>query len=182
MQIFIIMLTALLSTYKDLKLLMRTQYLWTKNKLVKRFIFQNYIKFVDEIISTGNGITLAEILNMINTNEDIDIKNNEVKIFLEEFFGNSIQFCKSDRQNQSSMVFFSSMNITDVINTLWSLNGVKSASRTIRDKLLNFAFGLQDKNSFFSRTFQYQTMRMMRLTKEKIRSMKIGSLLQNYIL
>ena len=95
---------------------------------------------------------------MINTNEDIDIKNNEVKIFLEEFFGNSIQFCKSDKQNLSSMVFFSSMDITDVINTLCSLNGVKSASRTIRDKLLNFDFGLQDKNSFFSELFNIKQL------------------------
>ena len=72
-----------------------------KEKTGKRFIFQNYIWFIDEIISRGNGITLSETRDVINTNEDIDIKNNEVKIFLEEFFGNSIQFCESGRKNQS---------------------------------------------------------------------------------
>ena len=92
-----------------------------QEKTGKRFIFQNYIRFIDEIISRGNGIKLPETRDLINTIEDIDIKNNEVKIFLEEFFGNSIQFCESDRQNQSSMVFSSSMDITDVINTLCSL-------------------------------------------------------------
>ena len=67
------------------------------------------------------------------------------KEILEEFFGNSIQFCESDRQNQFSMVFYSSMDITDVINTLRPLDGAKSAARTIREKLRNVDFGLQDK-------------------------------------
>ena len=84
---------------------------------------------------------------MINTNEDINIKNDEIKIFLEEFFGNSIQFfesCESERQNQSSVVLSSSMDITDVINTLLLVDAFKSASRTIREKLLNVDFGLQN--------------------------------------
>ena len=85
-QIFIIMLNALLSIYKDLKLLMHPS---------------------------------------VPMNKEI----------LEKFFGNSIKFSESDRKNQSSMVFSSSMNLTDVINTLWSLNGVKSAGQTIRENL-----------------------------------------------
>ena len=43
------------------------------------------------------------------------------------------------------MVFCSSIDITDFINTLQSLDSVKSAAQTIRDKLLNVDFGLQDK-------------------------------------
>ena len=37
------------------------------------------------------------------------------------------------------------MDITDVINTLWQLDGAKSAPRTIREKLRNVDFFLQDK-------------------------------------
>ena len=117
----------------------------SKEQTGKRFIFQNYIKFIDEVITRGNAITLSEIRDMINTNEDINIKNNEVKNFLEEFFGDSIQFCESDRQNQSTMVYSSLLDITDVINTLRSLDGVKSTAQIIRDKFLNIDFGLQDK-------------------------------------
>ena len=80
-----------------------------------RFAFQKYIKFIDEIISRGNGITLFEIYDITNNNEDIDIKDNKVKIFLTEFFGRSIQFCESDKQNQSPMVFSSSLDITDLV-------------------------------------------------------------------
>ena len=44
------------------------------------------------------------------------------------------------------MAFSSSLlDITDVINTLWSLDGVKSAAQTIRDELLNVDFGLEDE-------------------------------------
>ena len=107
-----------------------------KEQTGKRFIFQNYVTFFDEIISRGNGISPSEIRDMININEEIDFSNNEIKIFLEEFFGKSLQFCESERQNQSSMVFSSPMDITDVINTFRSLDGVKSAAQTIRDKLL----------------------------------------------
>ena len=39
-----------------------------KEQTGKRSIFQNYIKFIDEIISRGNGITLSEVHDMINTN------------------------------------------------------------------------------------------------------------------
>ena len=101
----------------------------SKEQTGKRFIFQNYIKFIDQVITRGNGITLSEIRDMININEDINIKKNEVKNFPEEVFGDSIQFCESDRQNQSTMVYSSSLDITDVINTLRSLDGVKSASK-----------------------------------------------------
>ena len=37
------------------------------------------------------------------------------------------------------------MDTTDVINTLRSLDSIKSAAKIIRDKLLNIDFGLHDK-------------------------------------
>ena len=77
----------------------------------KRAVFQKYIGFIEEIINRGNGVTLTKIREMINTNEDINIKNNEVKIFLEENFGNRIQFCESDKKNKSLMSFSSSLEL-----------------------------------------------------------------------
>ena len=50
----------------------------------KRLVFQHYVEFIEEVISRGNGITLTEIRDMINTKEDIDIKNNEVKSLIIE--------------------------------------------------------------------------------------------------
>ena len=65
----------------------------------ERLVCQHYMEFIEEVISRGNGITLTEIRDMINTKEDIDIKNKKVKSFLVEFLGDSIQFCESDRKN-----------------------------------------------------------------------------------
>lgn len=44
-----------------------------KSQTCERFIFQNYIRFIDVIISHGNGIALSEVRNMINTNESKNI-------------------------------------------------------------------------------------------------------------
>ena len=66
--------------------------LMNKEQTGKRFIFQNYIRIIDQITLRGNGITLSETRDMINTYDDINIKKNKVKICLEKFFENSIQF------------------------------------------------------------------------------------------
>ena len=47
------------------------------------------------------------------------------------------------------MVFSSSsLDITDVINTLRSLDSIESVAQTIRNKILNLDFGVQD--TFFN--------------------------------
>ena len=103
------------------------------------------MEFIKEVILRGNGITFTEIRDKINTKEDIDIKNDKVKSFLVEFLGDSIQFCELDRKNQPLMVLSSSLDISDVINTLRALDSVKVQAKVIRSKLLNVDFGLQDK-------------------------------------
>ena len=57
-----------------------------KEKTGKRFVFENCIKFIDEIISCGNGITPSEIRDMMNTNGDIDIRITKSKSFLKNSF------------------------------------------------------------------------------------------------
>ena len=140
MQIFTITQTALQSISKSLTARSHHHYLKTKSKLANDWNFSINV----EVISRGNGITLTEIRD-INTKEDIGIKNNEVKSVLVEFLGDSIQFCELNRKNQSLMVFSSSLDISDVINTLLALDSVKVAAKVIRSKLLNVDFGLQDK-------------------------------------
>ena len=44
-----------------------------KKQTGKTFIFQNYIRFIDVIVSRGNGIALSEVRNMINSNESKNI-------------------------------------------------------------------------------------------------------------
>ena len=82
---------------------------------------------------------------MLQTKENVSLKNLQIKRYLEELMGDSIQFCKSDIKNQSTMVCSSSLSVVDVMNTLRSLNSIKTAVQVIRRKLLDIDFGLQDK-------------------------------------
>ena len=50
---------------------MPRRYLKSKEQTGKISTFKKYIKFIGEVISRGNGITLTEIRDMIDTNEDI---------------------------------------------------------------------------------------------------------------
>ena len=83
---------------------------------------------------------------MINDdNPEIDMKKNDLKAFMEEEFGNNIQFCLSECKNKSQFVCSSSVSVNDSINKLRSLDCVKVAKEHIRKALLNVDFGLEDK-------------------------------------
>ena len=84
----------------------------------KRNFYKKYTQFIGDIIAHGNGISLTDIREHINSIENIDLKNNELKTFLLESFGDEIQFCNPVKQNESLIVYSSSVDIQDVINTL----------------------------------------------------------------
>ena len=79
---------------------------------------------------------------MINQDDDDDLKNNEIKGFLIEEYGDSI----SERKNQTLFAFSSSIEVQDVINFLWNIDVVKTAAIEIRKSLRNVKFELE--NSF----------------------------------
>ena len=49
---------------------------------------------------------ISDIRDMINDdNPEIDMKNNDLKAFMEEEFGNNIQFCLSECKNKSKRFY-----------------------------------------------------------------------------
>ena len=83
---------------------------------------------------------------MINDdNPEIDMKNNELKAFMEEEFGNNIQFCLSESKNKSQFAYSSIVSVNDAINKLCSLDCIKVAGEHIRKALLNVDFGLKGR-------------------------------------
>ena len=112
----------------------------------KRDIFINYFPFVKSIIDQGRGFSLSGIRDMINQGDDAYLKNNEIKGFLIEKFGDSISFYDPERKNQSLFAFYSSMEVQDVINSLRNIDVVKTAAIEIRKSLLDVNVGLE--NSF----------------------------------
>ena len=59
--------------------------------------------------------------------------------------GSEIQFAPSERKNELSMVFSSSISIDDVIKRLRSIDSKKLAAKKIRDVFLAMDFNFQDK-------------------------------------
>ena len=82
---------------------------------------------------------------MLNENENLLFNNSELKSFITDSFGDNIQFCYSERQNESMFVFSSKVNIQDVIDKLRSLDGIKLAAKTLRKSLLSFDCKLNEK-------------------------------------
>ena len=111
----------------------------------KREFFQKYVPFLREALDGGKGIALTEIRDIINDEGAITIQTHEVKNYISETFGESIQFCKSERKNESLLVFSSSISMADVINTVRATDVIKEAAVEMRNALLNMDFNLDNK-------------------------------------
>ena len=88
----------------------------------KRDIFGNYITFIKSVIQNGNTISLSELRDTLNQNENKIFNNSETKLFITEYFGDSAQLCYSEQKNESMLIFSSKTDIQDVIDKLRSLN------------------------------------------------------------
>ena len=77
----------------------------------KRGILKNYFSFIKLIIDQGRGFSLSDIRDMINQDDNADLRNNEIKGFLIDEFGDSISFCNPERKNQSLLAFSSSTEV-----------------------------------------------------------------------
>ena len=71
----------------------------------KRDIFKHHLGIIRTVIDQGRGLSLSEIFDMINSKEDSNLLNKEVKCFLLEEFGDCIKFCTPKRKNESQFVF-----------------------------------------------------------------------------
>ena len=113
--------------------------------MTAKLIIKSYIPEIKRVINHGNGISLSEIRELIQDNENITIHNKQIISALSEELGKSIQFCTPDRKNQSLFVYSSSVSTADIINTIRSLDTIKSAAKSIRTALKQVDFKLQDR-------------------------------------
>ena len=82
---------------------------------------------------------------MINDESYINIINFDVKNFLTEHFAEEIQFCPSERANESLFVFSSSICINDVVKRLRFLETTKNVAEKLWKNFLEIDFDLNDK-------------------------------------
>ena len=72
--------------------------------------------FLRAAIDSRRDTALREIRDIINQGL-IDIRINEVKIFLSKIFSENIQYCKSERKNESLLVFSAKISETKYSRT-----------------------------------------------------------------
>ena len=100
-------------------------------KPTKRDTFILYIDFLQTMFDAGTAISLSDIRDMINDESYINIINFEVKNFLTEHCPEEIQFCPSERANESLFVFSSSICINDVVKRLRFLETTKNVAEKL---------------------------------------------------
>ena len=105
-------------------------------------IFKHHSKIIRTVSDQGKGLSLSEIRDTINNKEEFNL---DIKCFLLEEFGDSIKFCNLERKNKSQFVFSSLIQLDDVVNSVCSMNVVKTAAVTIREVSLNVDFKLDDR-------------------------------------
>ena len=114
----------------------------------KRNFLQRSLEHLDVLITDGYALSVTEIKDLMMTIDDTDnihIYNNEVKIFLYEQYGDKIKFSKSNRVNQSELVYSSDIDADTLATKLRSLDVVRSSGEIMWQALRNVDFKLQDK-------------------------------------
>ena len=85
----------------------------------KRSLFQSEVDVIRNLLQQGIGIPLSDIRDMINDKHGADtISNNDVKLFMLEYFQDKIQFCGSEQAKKSLLAFSSDLEMRDVIKKL----------------------------------------------------------------
>ena len=104
------------------------------------------IERIKSVLFQGNGLILSEIRDIANSKQDeVEISNKEVKLFLMEQLPDSIQFCSSKNKNKSLLDFFSKLSAQDIVQKVRSTDILKGAALSLRHAILEESFHLDDK-------------------------------------
>ena len=98
------------------------------------------MKATRAVLDQGRGLSLSEIQVMLNSEEESNLLNEDVKCFLIEEFGHNNKFSESERRNESQFVCSGATKIEDVMNSLLNINVVKSAAEVIKKSLLEIDY------------------------------------------
>ena len=93
--------------------------------LFNRDVFRRDVKkAIRGVLVQGRGLSLSEIQVMVNSEEESNLLNKDVKCFLMEEFGPSNLVNKRGKMNHS-LFFPAATKVEDVINSFLNINAVK---------------------------------------------------------
>ena len=100
---------------------------------------------MQDLIAKEYGLAVSNIKDLIlEKYPGVPIYNSKIKGFIQNEFGNLVDFCKPFRSNQSEVVYPVSVSQSVIIARLQALDELASAGRTLRDVLQKFSFSLED--------------------------------------
>ena len=101
---------------------------------------------IRSILDQGNGITLTEISDILNSKQDeLEMSNKEVKVSLMEQLQVSIQICLSKKKNESLLVFSTKPSAQVIVQKVGSTDIIKSAALSLPHTILEESFDYDDK-------------------------------------
>lgn len=109
-------------------------------------VFNDVISVLDPFIKSGYGFTISEIKEMmLDTNNNIELYNRDVKTLLQDHYGDKIQFSPSHRVNEPEMCFSAEITVEDLTKSLRNRDIVRSAGEILREALQKVDFKLTDR-------------------------------------
>ena len=104
---------------------------------------------LQDLTAKEYGLAVSDIKDLIlEKYPGVPIYNSKIKGFIQNEFGNLVDFCKPFRSNQSEVVYpvsvSQSVSQSVIIAQLQALDELASAGRTLRDVLQKFSFSLED--------------------------------------
>ena len=108
--------------------------------------FQMETERIRSILDQGNGLTLSEIRDIMNSKQDeLEISNKEIKHSLMEQLQDSIQICLSKKKNESLLVFSTKPSAQVIVQKVESTDIIKRAALSLRHTIPKQSFDLDDK-------------------------------------
>ena len=117
----------------------------------KQLVWQTMMVKIECDMKRGEGFELSLIRDSVNNKlaecgSSEQMNNREVKVLLEKHFGNRISFSYPQNANKSVMCFTSDTCSAETLaETIRNAEPVKECAKILRDCLLEYDFGLEDR-------------------------------------
>lgn len=117
----------------------------------KQLVWQRMMVEIESDLNSGEGFELSVIRDSVNNKlaecgSSEQMNNREVKVLLQKNFGNPMAFLYSHKANKSLMCFASdACSAQTLAETIRNTDPVKECASKLRDCLLEYDFGLEDR-------------------------------------
>ena len=116
------------------------------NDSLDNLLDQHLTPVLQDLIKNQYGLTISEMREFaLQKIPGFPIRNDKLKRFVQESFGQLVSFCKPFRKNDSEVVYPSSISKDNMIARFQVLDEVADTGKLLRERLKAVSFDLDDK-------------------------------------